>query len=461
MLRLVVYGLVAVFALAEAVPGVCYLDPGGSAVFPAHAGAISNDQGISQADAYRVKRMLRDAYDAVKRNYYDPTFHGVDLDARYQAADQKLDAEPSMNAGLTLVAGFLGALKDSHTYFVPPARPYRIDYGYRLAPIGDETLVTRVRPGTDASGKVRAGDRLLALDGKPIARADFQVAEYTLNVLEPRQTTRLTLRNPAGVDRDVVVDTAVVKERQLRNFTGSDGFMDMTDFFHEQEASDHVLRQQYAELGDVMIWKMPIFGADNGDVEKLFSMARRHSALILDLRGNPGGLIDTMRRMAANLFDHDVTIAEEVTRKDRSKIVAKTRGASAFGGKLVVLIDSGSASSAELLARVVQLEKRGIVIGDRSAGAVMETRFFPYDQGGTVRILYAFAVTQANLIMTDGKSLEGVGVVPDEISLPAPADMAVGRDPVLSHAAELLGLSLTPVAAGLLFPFEWIPLGPG
>jgi carboxyl-terminal processing protease len=422
---------------------------------------ISKDQGISQADEYRVERMLRDAYDAVKRNYYDPAFHGVDLDARYQAWDEKLHSASSMNAGLTLVAGFLSALKDSHTYFVPPARPYKIDYGYRIAPIGDDTFVTRVRPGTDASGKVLAGDRLLAVDGKPISRADFEVAEYTLNVLEPRQTTRLTLRSPTGVDREVVVDTTVVKERQLRNFTGSDGFMDVTDFFHEQEANDHVLRQQYAELGDVMIWKMPIFGADNGDVDKLFSMARRHSTLILDLRGNPGGLIDTMRRMAGNLFDHDVTIAEEVTRKDRSKIIAKTRGASAYTGKLIVLIDSGSASSAELLARVVQLEKRGMVIGDRSAGAVMETRFFPYDQGGTVRILYAFAVTQANLIMTDGKSLEGVGVVPDEIALPAPADMAVGRDPVLSHAAQLVGLALTPVAAGLLFPFEWIPLGPG
>jgi carboxyl-terminal processing protease len=422
---------------------------------------ISRDQGISQADAYRIRRMLRDAYDAVKRNYYDPSFHGVDLDARFQACDRELDSEPSMNAALTVVAAFLNSLNDSHTYFSPPARPYKIDYGYRLAPIGDETFVTRVRPGTDASGKVMAGDRLLSLDGRPITRGDFSLAEYTLNVLEPRPTTRLTLRSPTGVDRDVVVTTTVVKERQLRNFTGSDGFMDMTDFFHEQEADDHVLRQQYAELGDVMIWKMPIFFADNSDVDKLFSMARRHSTLILDLRGNPGGLIDTMRRMASNLFDHDVTIADEVTRKDRSKIIAKTRGASAFTGKLIVLVDSGSASSAELLARVVQLEKRGIVIGDRSAGAVMETRFFPYDQGGTVKIVYAFAVTQANLIMADGKSLEGVGVVPDEIALPAPADVAVGRDPVLAHAAQLAGLALNPVAAGLLFPFEWIPLGPG
>jgi C-terminal processing protease CtpA/Prc len=424
-------------------------------------GAPSRDQAISKDDAYRVGRMLRDAYDAVTRNYYDPTFHGVDLDARYREYEGKLGSASSMNAGLTFVAGFLSGLTDSHTYFVPPARPYKIDYGYRLAPIGEQMLVTRVRPGTDASGKVRAGDRLLALDGKPITRASFSLAEYTLNVLEPRQTTRLVLRSPAGVDREVVVDTTVVKGRQLRDFTGSDGFMDWSDYTHERQASDHVLRQQFAELGEVMIWKMPIFLGSNGDVDKMFSIARRHSTLILDLRGNPGGLIDVLRRMASNLFDHDVTIADEVTRKDRLRIIAKTRGTDAYAGKLVVLIDSGSASSAELLARVVQLEKRGIVIGDRSAGAVMETRIYPYDQGGAVRILYEFAVTQANLVMTDGKSLEGTGVVPDEMALPAPADLAVGRDPVLSHAAQLAGLTLNPVAAGLLFPFEWIPLGPG
>jgi len=425
------------------------------------AQGVSKDQGISKADAYVVRRMLGDAYDAVKRNYYDPTFHGVDLDARYHECDQKLNSASSMNAGLTLVAGFLSGLHDSHTYFLPPARPYKIDYGYRLAPIGDQTFVTRVRPGTDASGKVRAGDLLLALDGKPITRPEFSDAEYLLNVLDPQQTTRLSLRSPAGVDREVVVDTTVVKGRQLRDFSGADGFMDYTDFTHEEQASDHVLRQQFAELGDVMIWKMPTFLVENSDIDKLFSIARRHSTLILDLRGNPGGLIDAMRRMASYLFDHDVTIADEVTRKDRSKIIAKTRGAGAYAGKVIVLIDSGSASSAELLARVVQLEKRGLVIGDRSSGDVMETRYFPYDQGGTVRIFYDFAVTQANLIMTDGKSLEGIGVLPDEIALPAPADLAVGRDPVLSHAAQLAGLSLNPVAAGLLFPFEWIPLDPG
>ena len=129
-----------------------------------------------------------------------------------------------------------------------------------------------------------------------------------------------------------------------------------------------------------------------------------------------------------------------------------------FTGKLIVLVDSGSASAAELLARVVQLEHRGTVIGDRTAGAVMESIIYIEKQGFGTIILYGFSVTEANLIMSDGKSLEKTGVVPDQLLLPTAADLAAGRDPVLAHAAELAGMKLDPVEAGKLFPFEWPPL---
>ncbi len=128
---------------------------------------------------------------------------------------------------------------------------------------------------------------------------------------------------------------------------------------------------------------------------------------------------------------------------------------SPFKGKLIVLIDSGSASSSELLARVVQLEHRGTVLGDTSAGAVMEAHQFGDQIGADNVIAYGMSVTDANLVMSDGKSLENHGVEPDEKILPTAADLAAGRDPVMIRAFELAGSTVPPGVSGKLFPFLW------
>jgi carboxyl-terminal processing protease len=136
-------------------------------------------------------------------------------------------------------------------------------------------------------------------------------------------------------------------------------------------------------------------------------------------------------------------------------MIAKSRGHEVFSGKLVILIDSRSASASELLARVVQLEKRGTVIGDQSAGAVMESIHYDHKIGLDTQVLFGASVTEADLVMTDGKSLERIGVIPDERIIPTGADLAARRDPVLAHAVEVGGGRMDPVEAGKLFPYEW------
>ena len=123
---------------------------------------------------------------------------------------------------------------------------------------------------------------------------------------------------------------------------------------------------------------------------------------------------------------------------------------------MIVLIDGDSASCSEVFSRVMQLEKRGTIIGDRSAGAVMESMHYSFQLGMSSIIPYGFSITDADVIMSDGKSLEHVGVTPDELIIPTGKDLAAGRDPVLARAVEILGGKLTAEAAGKMFPIEWV-----
>jgi C-terminal processing protease CtpA/Prc len=69
-------------------------------------------------------------------------------------------------------------------------------------------------------------------------------------------------------------------------------------------------------------------------------------------------------------------------------------------------------------------------------------------------VFYGASITVADLIMSDGQSLEHIGVTPDELVLPTASDLAAKRDPVLTKAAALFGVELDPEKAGSLFPLE-------
>jgi C-terminal processing protease CtpA/Prc len=190
----------------------------------------------------------------------------------------------------------------------------------------------------------------------------------------------------------------------------------------------------------------------------MMKRARKHKALILDLRGNSGGYEVTLKRLVSYFFDREIAAGDIKRRKETKPMKIKPRGKDkVFTGQLVVLVDSESASAAELFPRIIQLEKRGIVIGDRTSGAVMRSRFYPGALGDVSSgnmIFYGASITDADWIMTDGKSLEHTGVTPDELLLPTASDMAAKRDPVLARAVALAGFTMTPEKAGSLFPLE-------
>jgi C-terminal processing protease CtpA/Prc len=85
----------------------------------------------------------------------------------------------------------------------------------------------------------------------------------------------------------------------------------------------------------------------------------------------------------------------------------------------------------------------------------MEAEIYPHHTGGNPDYYYGAEITVADLVLPDGKRLEGVGVTPDVLVAPTADDLANQRDPVLSRAAGLAGVALSPQEAGKLFSFEW------
>ncbi len=87
----------------------------------------------------------------------------------------------------------------------------------------------------------------------------------------------------------------------------------------------------------------------------------------------------------------------------------------------------------------------------------MEAKHYREETGTGTMIFYGASITEWDLRMSDGKSLEHVGVTPDQFLLPNAKALATGVDPVLALAAEKLGVKITPEEAGKAFPYEWPP----
>jgi C-terminal processing protease CtpA/Prc len=266
---------------------------------------------------------------------------------------------------------------------------------------------------------------------------------------------RLNVIKPNGDQLQLDVAAKVEEGKKVVDLRASGQGYDTSDMIREAEKDAHLNRQRHVELGDVFVWKMPAFDQDVVQVRDMLEKVKKRKVLVLDLRGNGGGYVDTLTALIENVFDHEVKIGDLKRRKEQKEMKAKSRGNEAFAGKIFVLIDSESGSAAELFARVVQLEKRGTVIGDRSAGAVMRSRIYSHTIGVDRFIPYAVSMTDADIIMTDGKSLERVGVTPDELKLPSASELAAKHDSVLAYALSLAGVDITAEKAGALFPIEW------
>ena len=410
-------------------------------------------QAPSREMLSRGHRMLAQIYKDLREIYFDPTFGGVDLEARYRAADSAITAAPTNNHIIAAAAQFVSELNDSHTRFYPPGHVANVDYGYQTTFVGDTCFITLVKANSDAAAKgVRRGDVLLKVDAFPAERASFPTVEYVYHSLSPRTLVRLTLRSPDGAQRTVDVASKVTRRERTTDYTDVETWRRLYD----EADTTVIVVHRWIEIGDsVMVWRMSQFaGSDKSNIDDLMKKVGSRRALVLDLRDNGGGALVTLEYLLGHFFDQEVTIGAQRSRDGTKPWVVKPRSKAPYRGMVVVLLNSASASSSEIFARTMQLEGRAVIVGDRSRGAVVGSRIFPHLVGAGLEgrsLEYATQISVLDVVMPDGQRLEGVGVTPDHVVLPTAADIAARRDPQMAKALELVGMQVSPESAGTMF----------
>jgi len=387
--------------------------------------------------------------DEIKEYYYDPSFHGVDFNQIFNAAQEEINGLQTNLDILDTIALTVQKLDDSHTMFLPPYRLDHVEYGFSLQMIGDKCYIVDVRKGSDAEAQgLKIGDVVVSVGDIATARNTLWKIQYFLYYLEHRRTLTLTVKKDDGSTR--------VIETHSRMFTADEWRKELERRTKELKIAPELKSVPYKckEIGgDVIACKLYSFMESTGNIDDMMRKSvAGHKKLILDLRGNPGGLTDTATHLIGYFFDHPVNIGTEVSRGHSKPLIAKNQSSHEFGGDLIVLVDSRSASSSEMFARVMQIEKRGKVVGDVTAGMVMVARRFPLL---TTRVgmatLFGVEVTVADLVMSDGQRLEGKGVVPDVAIVPTGRALAETRDPILAYAAKMDGVQLPPEDAGKFY----------
>ena len=169
-------------------------------------------------------------------------------------------------------------------------------------------------------------------------------------------------------------------------------------------------------------------GRLRAELEEL--LAQEPRALILDLRGNPGGYLDQAVEVA-DLFLPDGVVVIQRAVNDDDVVYRSEDGDLAEDIPLVVLIDNASASASEIVAGAIRDRGRGVLIGQTSYGKGSMQRVHTLQDGSELRVTYGAWYTP------NDQAIQGVGVEPD-IPVEMPEEPATDEDPILDAALEYL-----------------------
>lgn len=271
------------------------------------------------------------------------------------------------------------------------------------------------------------GDQILGVNRLNASPKTFVGMMRYLTVLDPREELDVEVADH-GSSRLVKIPATVIRMPPQYFFQFIEAGRD---------ARDPELPYTVHDYGSgIMYLRLRTFAFPETEMVGMTKPLRNAKAVILDLRGNSGGLTVAMTDLLGHFIGQPFEAGKDVSRKKSEPILVKPDSLQ-IGGPLFVLVDSTSASASEMFARSMQIHKRATVLGDRTSGHVNSARFFWEPQGSLEGVEFGTEIAVARVVMENGEELEGRGVTPDEMCIPSAADLHDEKDPCLDHALAL------------------------
>ncbi|MCR4375922.1 MAG: S41 family peptidase [Acidobacteria bacterium] len=392
-----------------------------------------------------------EAWTTINASFYDPAFGGLDWAAVRDELRPRIASAATAEAARAVIVEMLARLKRSHFVLMPavaakddpaPAGDARVDIDVRVWET--DVVITRVTAGSPAAvAGLAAGQLLLAVDDQAAAswwRMPAVDADPRVVALDVWRRAQRSLRGAPGSSASLrVQDGREVRVVAVPRAPESGERVVLGDLppFVTRVTSREVETPGGRAVGVIgfNVWMTPV----NDPLAREIDRYRTAKGLVIDLRGNPGGLAAMIQGVAGHVFTTPELLGRMKTRGSDLEFRANPRTVTPDGvrvepyaGPVAILVDELTASASECFAGALQSLGRARVFGRQTMGQALPASTRRLSNGDLLMYVVGDFVTAT------GHRLEGDGVRPDEVVPFSLGALRGGRDATLDAALRWL-----------------------
>lgn len=338
---------------------------------------VAASSGINSDDDYQTLEVLTDIFSLVQHNYVDEVSLDHMVSGAVRGVLQSLDPHSSYMT------------PDVYADFLADTQGEFAGVGIELTTRNKELVVVAPIENTPAwrSG-IQPGDRIVAIDGQQTSDLDMLEAVRLMRGAAG-ETVILTIKRESRLELlEIPLTRELIRVESVRSqiFDDRFGYVRISQFQeHTGREVDKHLQQLRAQI--------PSF-----------------SGLILDMRNNPGGLLEEAIAVSDLFLDSGLIVSTDGRQETSKESFYAHPGEGEERFPLIVLIDGGSASAAEIVAGALQDHNRGLILGEQSFGKGSIQSIIELSDGSALRL------TTAHYYTPSGRSIQARGITPDILS---------------------------------------------